>query len=70
MLGLTVAAVLLANWKLSFATDARQLYRNVYPDAAAEAEDGTPDGSITLYIQHDPPPLPLRANWLRTPNGP
>jgi hypothetical protein len=41
VLGLAVAAVLLANWKLSFAIDARQLYGNVYPDAAAEAEDGT-----------------------------
>ncbi len=29
-----------------------------------------PDGSITLYIQHDPPPGPLQANWLPTPNGP
>jgi hypothetical protein len=29
-----------------------------------------PDGSVTLYIQHDPPPLPLRANWLPTPNSP
>ncbi len=28
------------------------------------------DGSITIYIQHDPPPGPLRANWLPTPNGP
>ncbi len=29
-----------------------------------------PDGSITIYIQHDPPPGPLTANWLPTPNGP
>ncbi len=29
-----------------------------------------PNGSITLYIQHDPPPGPLQANWLPTPNGP
>jgi hypothetical protein len=41
VLGLAVAAALLANWKLSFAIDARQLYRNVYPDAAEEADDGT-----------------------------
>lgn len=41
MLGLAVAAVLLADWKLSFAIDPRQLYGNVYPDAAAEAENGT-----------------------------
>lgn len=29
-----------------------------------------PNGSITIYIQHDPPPGPLMANWLPTPNGP
>jgi hypothetical protein len=28
------------------------------------------DGSITIYIQHDPPPGPLAANWLPTPDGP
>ena len=28
------------------------------------------DGSITIYIQHNPPPRPLMANWLPTPNGP
>jgi hypothetical protein len=28
------------------------------------------DGSITIYIQPDPPPAPLMANWLPTPDGP
>jgi hypothetical protein len=28
------------------------------------------DGSITIYIQPDPPPLPLRPNWLPVPSGP
>jgi hypothetical protein len=29
-----------------------------------------PGGSVTIYIQHDPPPGLLQANWLPTPNGP
>ncbi len=29
-----------------------------------------PNGSITIYIQHEPPLAPLMANWLPTPNAP
>jgi hypothetical protein len=29
-----------------------------------------PDGSITLYLQRNPPPAERRANWLPAPNGP
>ena len=28
------------------------------------------DGSITLYLQHEPPADALKANWLPAPNGP
>lgn len=28
-----------------------------------------PDGSITLYLQRNPPPAERRANWLPAPNG-
>ena len=41
VLGLVVAAVLLAPWNLKFAVDARELYRSLYDQAAAEAEEGT-----------------------------
>jgi hypothetical protein len=41
VLGLTAAAVLLAPWRLKFSVDARQLYDRLYPQAAAEADDGT-----------------------------
>ena len=29
-----------------------------------------PDGSLTLYIQKDPPGKPKESNWLPAPNGP
>jgi hypothetical protein len=38
---LAVAAVLLAPWKLKFAVDARDLYRELYPRAAKEAAEDT-----------------------------
>ena len=28
-----------------------------------------PDGSLTIYVQADAPPAPLRANWLPAPKG-
>jgi hypothetical protein len=28
-----------------------------------------PDGSVTLYLQRNPPPAARRANWLPAPNG-
>ena len=45
MLGLIVAAVLLAPWKLKFSVDAALLCDELYEDAAAEAEAGTLGGS-------------------------
>jgi hypothetical protein len=41
VLGLVAAAVLLAPWKLKFSVDARQLYDQLYAQAAGEAEPGT-----------------------------
>jgi hypothetical protein len=37
LLGLVVAAILLAPWRLKFAVNARELYADLYPQAAAEA---------------------------------
>ena len=39
--GLVVSAILLAPWKLKFAVDARDLYTELYEQAAAEAEADT-----------------------------
>lgn len=39
--GLVVSAILLAPWKLKFAVDASDLYRELYEQAAAEAEADT-----------------------------
>ncbi|MHB8243364.1 MAG: hypothetical protein ACYDHN_15415 [Solirubrobacteraceae bacterium] len=39
--GLVVSAILLAPWKLKFAVDAGDLYRELYDQAAAEAEADT-----------------------------
>lgn len=41
LLGLILAAVLLSNWKLRFAIDAPDLYRELYDEAAEEAESDT-----------------------------
>jgi hypothetical protein len=41
VLGLVAAAILLAPWNLKFAVDARQLYAELYEQAASEAEAGT-----------------------------
>jgi hypothetical protein len=41
VLGLIAAAVLLAPWRLKFALDGRQLYDQLYAQAAQEAETGT-----------------------------
>jgi hypothetical protein len=41
VLGLVVAAVLLAPWRLKFAVDARELYADLYEQAAAEAPEDT-----------------------------
>jgi hypothetical protein len=41
VLGLVLSAVLLSPWKLSFAIDSPKLYNQLYPAAAAEAEDET-----------------------------
>jgi hypothetical protein len=38
VLGLVAAATLLSPWRLKFAIDARELYKDLYPQAAAEAE--------------------------------
>jgi hypothetical protein len=29
----------------------------------------SPDGTLTLYVQHDPPPAERRSNWLPAPEG-
>ena len=39
--GLVVSAILLAPWRLKFAVDATDLYRELYDQAAAEAEADT-----------------------------
>jgi len=41
LLGLFVAAILLAPWKLKFAVDAQELYNELYEQALAEAETET-----------------------------
>jgi hypothetical protein len=41
LLGLVDAAVLLSPWKLKFAIDARELYKDLYEQAASEAESDT-----------------------------
>jgi hypothetical protein len=41
VLGLVVAGILLAPWELKFAVDARQLYDELYEEAASEAKAGT-----------------------------
>jgi hypothetical protein len=41
VIALAIAAALLAAWKLKFAVDATDLYRELYPQAAKEAEDET-----------------------------
>jgi len=41
VLALLAAAVLLAPWKLKFAVDARDLYDQLFAQAAAEAESDT-----------------------------
>jgi hypothetical protein len=41
VVGLAVAAIVLAPWRLKFAVDARDLYEELYPQAAAEAEADT-----------------------------
>lgn len=41
VLGLVAAAVLLAPWRLKFAVDARELYDELYEQAATEAEAET-----------------------------
>ncbi len=39
--GLVISAVLLAPWRLKFAVDAVDLYKELYPQAAAEANTDT-----------------------------
>jgi hypothetical protein len=41
VIGLVVSAILLAPWRLKFAVDARDLYDQLYEQAAAEAEAET-----------------------------
>jgi hypothetical protein len=41
VLGLIAAAILLAPWKLKFSVDAQELYDQLYPQAAAEADAET-----------------------------
>ena len=41
VLGLVAAAILLAPWRLKFAVDARELYAELYEQAATEAEADT-----------------------------
>jgi hypothetical protein len=41
VLGLLVAATLLAPWRLKFAVDARDLYNQLFDQATAEAESDT-----------------------------
>lgn len=41
VLGLVIAAILLAPWRLKFAIDASELYGQLYGQAVAEAESGT-----------------------------
>jgi hypothetical protein len=41
VIGVVAAAILLAPWKLTFAVDARELYNELYEQAAAEANAGT-----------------------------
>jgi hypothetical protein len=41
VLGLVVAALLLAPWRLKFAVDATELYEDLFEQASAEADDDT-----------------------------
>ena len=41
VVGLAAAGVLLAPWRLTFSVDARELYSQLYDEAAAEADGGT-----------------------------
>ncbi|HEX9481940.1 MAG TPA: hypothetical protein VF927_07545, partial [Solirubrobacteraceae bacterium] len=41
VLGLLLAAILLAPWRLRFAVNARELYSELYREAAGEAESGS-----------------------------
>jgi hypothetical protein len=41
LLGLIISAILLSNWKLRFAIDAPDLYRELYEEATAEADAET-----------------------------
>jgi hypothetical protein len=41
LIGLMVAAILLAPWRLKFAIDARELYDGLFEQASSEAEAGT-----------------------------
>ena len=41
VVGLGLAAIVLAPWKLKFALDAKELYRELYPQAVAEADAET-----------------------------
>lgn len=54
VLALLVAAILLAPWRLKFAVDARELYDQLYKQAAAEADADTLGWLVSAgYLYHD-----------------
>jgi hypothetical protein len=63
-----------AFWSLTM-YDARDLYLVANPIDRYSIGDRTPglatdeDGSVTIYIQRDPPDEHKRSNWLPTPDG-
>jgi len=54
VLALLVAAILLAPWRLKFAVDARELYDQLYSQAAEEADAETLGWLVSAgYLYHD-----------------
>ena len=69
LLGLLAAAILLAPWRLKFAVDARELYRDLHEQAAAEAEDDTLGWLATAgysyqALREENAPKVQRMSWL------
>jgi hypothetical protein len=69
VLGLVVAAILLAPWRLKFAVDARELYRDLYEQAVAEAPDDTLTWLATAgysyqALREENGPKVRRMSWL------
>ncbi len=69
VLGLVVAAVLLAPWRLKFAVDARELYADLYDQASAEAPKDTLGWLATAgysyqALREENAPKVRRMSWL------